>query len=345
MPIRVGTANGGRRIHGNLSSNPSSPAEGDHYYNTSDDVFKYYDGNDWANYGDGTIGLSANNPAVNAAAIYNSTASYNRTNGYYWINGDGNGGAARQFYCIMDSQYASGGGWMVVANHDGQKTQRNNGNAHQARATSYSGYYGSDNSISSTPTASDMVPNVSFSQNMSDIPFTKAMHVIYDNVSGSVTSSNWLANPLGYSYGTFSSNQKIPATAAWALTFSNNDLTASWGGSSYDRRIVNQSGTNSSAFKGFGVYNNSSGSAPTINGSSANTTHVQYPVYCWVFTSNASGQSSYTFSWTDYGTSAGGFSQTGFDDFQDGSGMGDTWTVRNSSQSAVRGKPSFLMLQ
>ena len=154
-----------------------------------------------------------------------------------------------------------------------------------------------------------------------------------------------LANPLGYSYGTFSSNQKIPATAAWALTFSNNDLTASWGGSSYDRRIVNQSGTNSSAFKGFGVYNNSSGSAPTINGSSANTTHVQYPVYCWVFTSNASGQSSYTFSWTDYGTSAGGFSQTGFDDFQDGSGMGDTWTVRNSSQSAVRGKPSFLMLQ
>ena len=345
MPIRVGTANGGRRIHGNLSSNPGSPAEGDSYYNTGADKFRYYHGSDWAEYGPGSIGLSANAAAVNAAEIYNSTASYNRTNGYYWIKGDGNGGAARQFYCILAADYASGGGWMVVANHDAQKTQRNSGNAHQARATSYSGYYGSDNTISSTPTSSDMVPNISFSQNMNDIPFTKAMHVIYDNVSGSVTSSNWLANPLGYSYGTFSSNQKIPATASWALTFSNNDLTASWGGSAYDRRILNQSGTTSSAFKGFGVYNNSGQSAPNINGSSAVTSAVQYPVYCWVFTSNPTGQSSLTFSWTDYGGSGGTFSTTGFDDFQDGSGMGDTWSVRNSSQGAVRGKPSFLMLQ
>ena len=345
MPIRVGSANGGRRINGNLSSNPGSPAEGDSYYHTTLDKFQYYDGNNWSGYGDGSIGLSASNPATNAAEIYSSTASYNRTNGYYWINGDGNGGSARQFYCILDSNYASGGGWMVVANHDAQKTQRNNGSSHQARATSYSGYYGCDNTLSHTPTASDMVPNISFSQNMNDIPFTKAMHVIYDNVSGSVTSSNWLANPLGYSYGTFSSNQKIPTTASWAKTFSNNDLTASWGGSNYDRRILNQSGSTSSAFKGFGVYNQSSGSAPNINGSSAVTSAVQYPVYCWVFNSNPSGQSSLTFSWTDYGGSGGTFSTTGFDDFQDGSGMGDTWSVRNSSQGAVRGKPSFLMLQ
>ena len=344
MPIRVGSANGGRRIHGNLSSNPSSPAEGDHYYNTSDDVYKYYDGNDWASYGDGTLGLSANNPATNAAEIYNSTASYNRTNGYYWINGDGNGGAARQFYCIMDANYGGGGGWMVVANHDAQKSQRNSGNSHQPRVTSYSGYYGSDNTISSTPTSTYMVPNVSFSQNMNDIPFTKYAHVVYDNVSGSVTSSNWLANPLCYIAGTFSSNTKIPNSASYALTFNTNDVVLSFGGSSYDRRLY-YNGTSSSAFKGFGVYNNSNQSAPTINGSSANTTHVQYPVYCGVFSSNPSGQSSNTYSWTDYGSSGGTFSQNGFDDFQDGSGMGDDWTVRNSSKGNVRGKPSFVMLQ
>ena len=300
MPIRVGTANGGRRIHGNLSSNPGSPAEGDHYYHTSEDKFKYYDGNDWASFGDGTLGLSQNNPATNAAEIYNSTASYNRTNGYYWINGDGNGGAARQFYCILDAQYAGGGGWMVVANHDAQKSQRNSGNSHQPRVTSYSGYYGSDNSISSTPTSTYMVPNVSFSQNMNDIPFTKYAHIVYDNVSGSVTSNNWLANPIAYVSGTFSSNTKIPNSASYGLTFNTNDVVLSFGGSSYDRRLY-YNGSSSSAFKGFGVYNNSNQSAPTINGSSAVTSQVQYPVYCWVFTSNPSGQSSYTFSWTDYG--------------------------------------------
>lgn len=125
------------------------------------DKFQYYDGNNWSGYGDGSIGLSASNPATNAAEIYSSTASYNRTNGYYWINGDGSGGAARQFYCILSANYASGGGWMVVANHDGQKSQRNSGSAHQARATSYSGHYGCDNTLSHTPTASDMVPNIS----------------------------------------------------------------------------------------------------------------------------------------------------------------------------------------
>lgn len=343
MPIRIGTANSGRRIHGNLSSNPGSPSEGDLYYNTSADKFRYYHGTDWAEYGPGSIGLSANAAAVNAAEIYNSNATYKRTNGYYWIKGDGNT-AARQFYCILNAQYAGGGGWMVVANHDAEKSQRNNGNAHQPRVTSYSGYYGSDNTISSTPTSTYMVPGVSFSQNMDDIPFTKYAHIVYNNSNmSSVSSSNWLGNPLAYVAGTFSSNQKIPTTATYALTFNTNDIVLSFGGSSYDRRL--KYGAGGSDFKGFGVYNNTNGSAPTINGSSANTSHVQYPVYCGVYSSNPSGQSSYTYSWTDYGTSGGSYSQTGFDDFQDGSGMGDNWTVRNSSQGAARGKPSFVMLQ
>ena len=344
MPIRVGTANGGRRIHGNLSSNPGSPAEGDLYYHTGDDKFKYYHGSDWAEYGPGSLGLSQSAGAVNAAEIYNSSASYNRTNGYYWIKGDGNGGNARQFYCILDANYGGGGGWMVVANHDAEKSQRNSGNSHQPRVTSYNGYYGSDNSISSTPTSTDMVPGTSFSQDMDDIPFTKYAHIVYNNSSmSSASSSNWLGNPIAYVAGTFSSNQKIPTTATYALSFSTTDVILSFGGSSYDRRLTYSS--SGSAFKGFGVYNSSSGAPPDINGSSADTTHVAYPVYCGVFTSNPTGQSSLTYSWTDYGSSGSGFSQTGFDDFQDGSGMGDAWSVRNSSQSAARGKPSFVMLQ
>jgi hypothetical protein len=160
----------------------------------------------------------------------------------------------------------------------------------------------------------------------------------------SASSSNWLGNPIAYVSGSFSSNQKIPTSASYALTFNTNDVILNFGGSSYDRRL--KYGAGNSAFKGFGVYNNSSGSAPTINGSSANTTHVAYPVYCGVYTSNPTGQSSLTYSWTDYGApNLSQQHQLGFDDFQDGSGMGDDWTVRNSSQSAARGKPSFVMLQ
>ena len=190
-----------------------------------------------------------------------------------------------------------------------------------------------------------MVPGVSFSQDMDDIPFTKYAHVVYNNSNmSSASSSNWLGNPICYIAGTFSSNTKIPTSNTYALSFSTSDVVLNFGGGAYDRRLY-YNGQSSSNFKGFGVYNNSGQSAPNINGSSANTTHVQYPVYCGVFNSNPSGQSSNTFSWTDYGSSGGTFSQNGFDDFQDGSGMGDDWTVRNSSKGNARGKPSFVMLQ
>ena len=95
-PIYIGVANGGRKIHGTATSNPGSATEGDIYWNSNDNVYKYYDGTSWQTVANEALGESPGFAASNAAAIY---ATGNRTNGYYWIKGDGTR-AARLMYCI-----------------------------------------------------------------------------------------------------------------------------------------------------------------------------------------------------------------------------------------------------
>ena len=96
----------------------------------------------------------------------------------------------------------------------------------------------------------------------------------------------------------------------------------------------------------FGNGSNSSGSPDAtfkIAGSSAST--ADYPV--WVsYTTVSGGLASGTFSFSD-STSGGTQSPTGWDDFQDGSGMGDQWRIEGSGATVgvYRGNPSLVALQ
>ena len=45
-PVYIGAANSTNKFLGNLSSDPSG-AEGDLYYNTSTDLYRFYDGSAW----------------------------------------------------------------------------------------------------------------------------------------------------------------------------------------------------------------------------------------------------------------------------------------------------------
>ena len=182
-PIYIGVANGGRKIYGTATSNPGSATEGDIYWHSTDNVYKYYDGSSWQTVANEALGESPGFAASNAAAIY---ATGNRTNGYYWIKGDGTR-AARLMYCILDASWGSGGGWMVVANHDGAKEQHA---GHQPRVTARTDQIGSDDG-SGNPAQASMVPEKSFSVDMVGVPYTKFMHVAYSSTGmSSVSTSN-----------------------------------------------------------------------------------------------------------------------------------------------------------
>ncbi len=97
MALYTGAQNSSNKFIGNLSSDPSSGnAEGDLYYNTTTDLYRFYDGSAWKNVSEPPLGTQ-NNPASGPQALYNDGQ---RTNGLYYLNPDG--GGAAQFYCWLD---------------------------------------------------------------------------------------------------------------------------------------------------------------------------------------------------------------------------------------------------
>ena len=58
----------------NLSSDPSNPVSGQLYYNTQDNVTKFYDGTQWVSGGSTKFGLEANRPAASkGGTLYAAT--------------------------------------------------------------------------------------------------------------------------------------------------------------------------------------------------------------------------------------------------------------------------------
>ena len=340
-PIYIGAANGGRKIYGTATSNPGSATEGDIYWNSNDNVYKYYDGSSWQTVANEGLGESPGFAASNAAAIY---ATGNRTNGYYWIKGDGTR-AARLMYCILDASWGSGGGWMVVANHDGAKEPHA---GHQARVTARTDQIGSDDG-SGNPGQASMVPEKSFSVDMVGVPYTKFLHMAYPNSNmSSVSTSNWLrtSGPEAYYTGSFSSSQTIPTTVSYTTAnFNSSGGLLAWNGSNVARRLAYPQ-NDYTWLRAFGNASNNSGSPDStfkLNGGGAST--ADYPV--WVsYTSFSSNLASGTFSFSDSSSTATG-SPSGWDDFQDGSGMGDQWRIEGSGATAgvYRGNPSLVALQ
>ena len=279
--------------------------------------------------------------ASNAAAIY---ALGTRTNGYYWIKGDGTR-AARLMYCFMDAQWGGGGGWMVVANHDGAKEQHQ---GHQPRVTARTDQIGSDDG-SGNPGQSSMVPEKSFSVDMVGVPYTKFIHMAYPNSNmSSVSTSNWLrtSGPEAYYAGSFNSSQTIPTTTSYTTAnFNSVGFLLAWNGSIVARRLAYPQ-NDYTWLQAFGNASNNAGSPDStfrLNGSNAST--ADYPV--WVsYTTISSSLASGTFSFSD-STSSSTQSPSGWDDFQDGSGMGDQWRIEGSGATAgvYRGNPSLVALQ
>ena len=336
-PLYLGAASGGRKIHGTATSNPGSATEGDIYWHSTDNVFKYYDGTAWQTVANEALGESSAFAATNAAAIY---ATGNRTNGYYWIKGDGTR-SARLMYCILDASWGGGGGWMVVANHDAAKEPHA---GHQARVTARTDQIGSDDG-SGNPGTTSMVPEKSFSVDMVGVSYTKFIHMAYPNSNmSSISTSNWLqtVGPEAYYACSFNSSQTIPTTRSYTTAnFNNKGLTLAWNGTNRARR-VNYNGYDwCIAFCVGSDQNNSPDSTFTVGGSGAST--VDYPVWC-AYNSLSSGRAQGTFSFSD-GASSGTQDPDGWDDFQDGSGQGDGWVVETLNSRSTRGLPSLIALQ
>ena len=237
--------------------------------------------------------------AASATSLYNETGI--QTNGTYWIDFGGSAGA-QQIYCLMGSGYGSTK-WMVVANHRGGVTMNN---GHQPRLTAHSSQVGSSGSDSYSP-------GNSFSINMDGFTITGLTHFAYN--------SNF-ATPRAYYYQGFTALQ-LPNNAT-TYKFNNQSGGQTVTGFGSNRLQYTGGGTvDHSVYRAGGIF---LGTSATGN-SNPDNSHT-YPVWhsCWVMSNE-----SLTFSFCDASASS-----TGWDDFQDGSGMGDAWSVDNVGANGHR---------
>lgn len=135
-PVYIGAANATNKFLGNLSSDPSSGnAEGDQYFNTTDDEVKMYDGTKWVALTKDLIGDSAGNPAASAAALI---AAGRTGNGYYWIKFPTESSATRR-WCDLSNGYMLIAHWSPNATTGSGDATATVGTTSYANAKGYTG--------------------------------------------------------------------------------------------------------------------------------------------------------------------------------------------------------------
>ncbi len=325
------------------SSKPSSPEVGLQGWNSETEVLEFYDGTDWKVLSRSSIGTE-DSPATSAAEL---VANGQTEDGVYWIKASASA-PKQQVYCILDPAY-DGGGWMIVANNSAINVLYTS--SHICRFTAYSSYVGSSGSNSYSP-------GENFSINCADMQFNKMVWVITNS------SANFLGNGgnnvNGYLNFSWNSQISVPKEQQyWAADNGNNGFTmgaqVSWPGFGAKRMNSSYGGYNQNGGQnyGFGTFHNSS--YGTTVGTNTNYKVVgsggsYYPVTC-VFQGCQSNSGNtnilYAYSWTDSRTGNGStYSNRGFDDWQDGSGLGDQWRCESTNdKSTTRGKPSFIMIK
>ena len=292
-------------------------------------------------------------------------------NGYYWIAPSS--GVTQKVPMILEtglsgSNTATARGYIIAANNSESVAPNAN---HQPRLTANTGQVGWNSNTGSLPTGGDWSTVVSdttnFSINMQDIGFDEMIFMAHGTSTadsgnwetsfGSSPSSTFVSTTICKAFAAveFTQNIKIPTTTTWSVhsstsvNFGANSATSSpqsyWNRSGYvptglpSRRLSYESGGSQYPMQAFGVMNNTSGAAPNIIGSGA--TSQGYPVWicAWNDNSGATTAIAATFSFSDSANS------NGWDDFQDGSGMGDTWAVEGQGANAFRNYPSCILIR
>lgn len=110
---------GDRIVHGNSTSDVTSPGNGHMYWNGTTKKLRIHNGTNWGSVTVDALG-TLNSPASSAAAILAETPAAG--NGTYYIQASGSN--VRQTYCDMTgSDGGGGGGWMLVGKiHSGEST-------------------------------------------------------------------------------------------------------------------------------------------------------------------------------------------------------------------------------
>ena len=275
---------------------------------------------------------------------------------------------------LSGSTTSTARGYIIAANNSessGNYVKTN----HQPRLTATPGYVGyNGNATNGLPTNGDWSAVISdttnFSINMRDIGFDEMIFMAHgtgggntgnwETSFGSSPSSTFVSTSITKAFwaAEFTQNIKIPTTTTWqvnpsqSVNFGSNSATSNpqnyWSRSGYvptgmpSRRLRDDNGSTYTMDSGFGIMNDQNGSAPSVQGNGA--VAQAYPLWICASSTASTTNVTGTFSWCDNDNFGTGVAY-GWDDFQDGSGMGDQWSVDGQGSNAFKGHPACILVR
>ena len=169
MAIYVGSANSSNKFQGNLSSDPSSSlAEGDLFYNSTDNVYRYYNGTEWIQVAAAGADGSQLSPFTTMAEMSQAAAP----DGSYYVQLSGMSSAIQTYVKKLNGVYYVLAA--IVTNSDGDTADWWQGDTTKSNASG-TNYFTTDTTLRTSSMQNETTKDNAKNEIFNTVSFNKLM--------------------------------------------------------------------------------------------------------------------------------------------------------------------------
>ena len=169
MAIYVGSANSSNKFQGNLSSDPSSSlAEGDLFYNSSDNAYRYYNGSEWIQVAAAGADGSQLRPFTTFAEMSQAAAP----DGSYYVQLSGMSSSIQTYVKKLNGVYYALAA--IVTNSDGDTADWGTGDSTKANSSG-TNYFTTDTTLRTSSMQNETTKDNAKNEIFNTVSFNKLM--------------------------------------------------------------------------------------------------------------------------------------------------------------------------
>ena len=169
MAIYVGSANSSNKFQGNLSSDPSSSlAEGDLFYNSSDNAYRYYNGSEWLQ----VAAAGADGSQLSPFTTFSEMAQAAAPDGAYYVQLSGMSSSIQTYVKKLNGVYYALAA--IVTNSDGDTADWWSGDSTKANSSG-TNYFPTDTTLRTSSMQNETTKDNAKNEIFNTVSFNKLM--------------------------------------------------------------------------------------------------------------------------------------------------------------------------
>ena len=169
MAIYVGSANSSNKFQGNLSSDPSSSlAEGDLFYNSTDNVYRWYNGSEWVQFG----AAGADGSQLRPFTTFSEMSQAAAPDGSYYVQLSGMSSSIQTYVKKLNGVYYALAA--IVTNSDGDTADWFAGDSTHANSSG-TNYFTTDTTLRTSSMQNETTKDNAKNEIFNTVSFNKLM--------------------------------------------------------------------------------------------------------------------------------------------------------------------------